>query len=139
MTVAVVDYGSGNLRSVAKALERSAAESGRRVTVTVTPDPEVVRRARELLASWQERRDPRRTLNPALRQYWASVKQCSKLFGHRDRRAFMRLYLDAGNDRSGIMRATAQIESLMNHRRLRRRGGRPRKGRLEWAPSVNTQ
>lgn len=37
--VAVVDYGSGNLRSVAKALERSGLE------VTVTDDPDVVRRA----------------------------------------------------------------------------------------------
>lgn len=36
MTVAVIDYGSGNLRSVAKALERAAAENAgsRRVIVT---------------------------------------------------------------------------------------------------------
>ncbi len=49
MTVAVVDYGSGNLRSAAKALERAAAESGCRVPVTVTPDPDVVRRAERIV------------------------------------------------------------------------------------------
>ena len=115
---------------------RDRRTKGRKInrSIALGTDPDVVRRARELLALWQERRDPRRTLNPALRQYWASVRQCSKLFGHRDGLAFMRHCLDAGNDRSAIMRATGQIESLMNRRRLRRKGGRPRKGRLDWAP-----
>jgi glutamine amidotransferase len=45
MIVAIVDYGSGNLRSAAKALERAAAEAGVSATITVTPDPEAVRRA----------------------------------------------------------------------------------------------
>jgi glutamine amidotransferase len=44
-TVAIVDCGSGNLRSAAKAFERAAHESGRAMTVTVTSDPEAVRRA----------------------------------------------------------------------------------------------
>jgi glutamine amidotransferase len=45
MTIAVVDYGSGNLRSVAKALTRAVAEAGRNDHVVVTADPEAVRRA----------------------------------------------------------------------------------------------
>lgn len=45
MKLAVVDYGSGNLRSAAKALERAAAETGLAAEVVVTPDPERVRRA----------------------------------------------------------------------------------------------
>jgi glutamine amidotransferase len=45
VTVAVIDYGSGNLHSAAKALERAARESGAGETVTVTSDPEAVRRA----------------------------------------------------------------------------------------------
>ena len=45
MTVAIVDYGSGNLCSASKALERAARESGRDQPVLVTADPEVVRRA----------------------------------------------------------------------------------------------
>jgi glutamine amidotransferase len=45
MTVAIVDYGSGNLHSAAKAFERAARESGSSQTILVTSDPEVVRRA----------------------------------------------------------------------------------------------
>ena len=39
MTVAIIDYGSGNLRSAAKAFERAAAEAGDGMTVSVTSDP----------------------------------------------------------------------------------------------------
>ena len=49
MTVAVVDYGSGNLRSAAKALERAAQESGRNVPVVVTAEPEAVTRAERIV------------------------------------------------------------------------------------------
>jgi glutamine amidotransferase len=45
MTVAIVDYGSGNLRSAAKAFERAGRDSGREQPVLVTGDPEAVRRA----------------------------------------------------------------------------------------------
>lgn len=41
-TVAIIDYGSGNLRSAAKAFERMASESGLARTITVTADAEVV-------------------------------------------------------------------------------------------------
>jgi imidazole glycerol-phosphate synthase subunit HisH len=44
MTVAVVDYGSGNLHSAVKALERAAREAGTE-TIVLTRDPEVVARA----------------------------------------------------------------------------------------------
>jgi glutamine amidotransferase len=37
--VAIVDYGSGNLRSAAKALERAARDGGLAATVEVTADP----------------------------------------------------------------------------------------------------
>jgi len=45
MTVAIVDYGSGNLHSAAKAFERSARESGHDQPIVVTRDPDVVRKA----------------------------------------------------------------------------------------------
>ena len=41
-TVAIIDYGSGNLRSAAKAFERMAAQSGLARTITVTADAAVV-------------------------------------------------------------------------------------------------
>lgn len=45
MTVAIVDYGSGNLRSAAKAFERAARESGHEQPITVTADCNQVARA----------------------------------------------------------------------------------------------
>jgi glutamine amidotransferase len=45
VTVAIVDYGSGNLHSAAKAFERAARESGRAQPILVTSDPDAVRRA----------------------------------------------------------------------------------------------
>jgi glutamine amidotransferase len=45
MTVAIVDYGSGNLHSAAKAFERAARESGHDQPILVTSDPDTVRRA----------------------------------------------------------------------------------------------
>lgn len=42
--VVIIDYGSGNLRSAAKAFERAVAEAGLDMTVTVSSDAEVVRR-----------------------------------------------------------------------------------------------
>ena len=44
MNTVVIDYGSGNLRSVAKALEREAADD-RAAQISVTGDPDAVRRA----------------------------------------------------------------------------------------------
>jgi glutamine amidotransferase len=45
VTVAIVDYGSGNLHSALKAFERAARESGRDQPILVTSDPDTVRRA----------------------------------------------------------------------------------------------
>ncbi|MEM8773260.1 MAG: imidazole glycerol phosphate synthase subunit HisH [Pseudomonadota bacterium] len=39
-TLAIIDYGSGNLRSVEKAFERAARESGRAVRISVTDEPD---------------------------------------------------------------------------------------------------
>ena len=45
MSVAIVDYGSGNLHSAAKAFERAAHDAGLDQPIAVTGDPEVVARA----------------------------------------------------------------------------------------------
>ncbi len=52
-TIAVIDYGSGNLRSVAKALECVAAESGREVRVVVTAEAREVARAERIVLPGQ--------------------------------------------------------------------------------------
>lgn len=45
MSVAIIDYGSGNLHSAAKAFERAAREAGLDETILVTSDPQKVRAA----------------------------------------------------------------------------------------------
>jgi len=45
VTVAIVDYGSGNLHSAAKAFERAAREAGVAQPILVTSDPDAVARA----------------------------------------------------------------------------------------------
>ena len=45
MSVAIVDYGSGNLHSAAKAFERAARESGHDQPIVVTADPDQVTKA----------------------------------------------------------------------------------------------
>jgi imidazole glycerol-phosphate synthase subunit HisH len=49
MTTIVVDYGSGNLRSAAKAFERAAADHGLAAAVKVSGDPEELRRAERIV------------------------------------------------------------------------------------------
>jgi len=45
MKVAIIDYGSGNLRSVAKSFERAAVDSGLNAQIAVTGDPGEVAKA----------------------------------------------------------------------------------------------
>ena len=49
MSVAIVDYGSGNLHSAAKAFERAAREGGSNQSVIVTSKPEEVARAERIV------------------------------------------------------------------------------------------
>jgi glutamine amidotransferase len=49
MTVAIIDYGSGNLHSAAKAFERAAREAETGQTILVTSDPGAVRRAERIV------------------------------------------------------------------------------------------
>lgn len=52
-TVAVIDYGSGNLASAARGLERAAERLGLGVTVAITDDPAVVSRADRIVLPGQ--------------------------------------------------------------------------------------
>lgn len=49
MTVAIIDYGSGNLRSVAKALERAASAQRETISVAVTSSPDEVSSAERIV------------------------------------------------------------------------------------------
>ena len=49
MTTAIIDYGSGNLRSAAKAFERAAADASPPAPVLVTDDPDRVEQAERIV------------------------------------------------------------------------------------------
>ena len=49
MNVIIIDYGSGNLRSVAKAIERSVRDAGLSLTVQVSANPEDLREASHII------------------------------------------------------------------------------------------
>jgi glutamine amidotransferase len=49
MTVAIIDYGSGNLHSAAKAFERARRDSGSIAKIAVTSDPDQVRKAERIV------------------------------------------------------------------------------------------
>jgi glutamine amidotransferase len=53
MTVAVVDYGSGNLTSAAKAVERAARDAGIDASVAVTADPAILADASHIVLPGQ--------------------------------------------------------------------------------------
>jgi glutamine amidotransferase len=53
MTIAVVDYGSGNLTSAAKAVERAARDVGLDTEVTVTADPAAIEAASHVVLPGQ--------------------------------------------------------------------------------------
>jgi glutamine amidotransferase len=64
VSVAIVDYGSGNLHSAAKAFERAARESGHDQPIVVTRDPnEIARAARIVLPGVGAFADCRRGLD----------------------------------------------------------------------------
>lgn len=52
-TVAIVDYGMGNLRSVTQAVLAAAAQDGGRVRVVLTQDPQEVRNAQRIILPGQ--------------------------------------------------------------------------------------
>ena len=49
MSAAIIDYGSGNLHSAAKAFERAARDSALAMDIVVTADPDAVRRASHIV------------------------------------------------------------------------------------------
>jgi glutamine amidotransferase len=49
MSLAIIDYGSGNLHSAAKAFERAARDSGQDTKVSVTSDPDDLRKAERIV------------------------------------------------------------------------------------------
>ena len=53
MYIAVIDYGSGNLKSAAKALETAANNISVKSKIIVTSDPEVIKKSNKVILPGQ--------------------------------------------------------------------------------------
>jgi len=53
MSVAIIDYGSGNLRSAAKALEAAASNTNLDLKIVVTSNPEVIKKSNKVILPGQ--------------------------------------------------------------------------------------
>ena len=53
MSISIIDYGSGNLRSAAKALEAAASNINLSSTIVVTSDPKVIQQADKIILPGQ--------------------------------------------------------------------------------------
>jgi glutamine amidotransferase len=53
MSIAIIDYGSGNLRSAAKALEAAASNTNLNLKIVVTSDPEVIKKSNKVILPGQ--------------------------------------------------------------------------------------
>lgn len=80
-TVAVVDYGMGNLRSVSQAMQAAAVGSGYQVSITSKPDE--VRKAERVVLPGQGAMPDcmRELLESGLKEAVLEAAQCKPLFG----------------------------------------------------------
>ena len=53
MSIAIIDYGSGNLRSAAKALEVANKNLNTNSKIVITSDPEVIRKSNKIILPGQ--------------------------------------------------------------------------------------
>jgi glutamine amidotransferase len=84
MHVAIIDYGSGNLHSAAKAFERAAREGGSPLKVMVTAKPEEVRAAERIVlpgvGAFADCRQGLTNIPGMIEALEESVRQCGRPF-----------------------------------------------------------
>ena len=84
MHVAIIDYGSGNLHSAAKAFERTAREQGSPLAVKVTSRPEEVRSAERIVlpgvGAFADCRNGLVAIPGMIEALEESVRECGKPF-----------------------------------------------------------
>jgi glutamine amidotransferase len=85
MSVAIIDYGSGNLHSAAKAFERAARDSGSPAKIVVTADPDRVRQAERIVlpgvGAFRDCRDGLKVVPGMWETVEAEVKRGKPFFG----------------------------------------------------------
>ena len=76
MSVAIIDYGSGNLHSAAKAFERASREAGLSDPILVTADPAAVKKAERIVlpgvGAFRDCRDGLKSV-PGM---WETIEDC---------------------------------------------------------------
>lgn len=100
-------------------------------SISIGYDRDIAAKALTLLYSWQVARNPRKTLDANQRQFWARLDECAAalpLF----RREYLQHHERAGNNPVKLLEAQASWPDKLRQLQKRRRGGRPRRGRLEW-------
>lgn len=84
MNVAIIDYGSGNLHSAAKAFERAARDSGCNTAVIVTADPDQLRSAERIVlpgvGAFKDCRDGLKAVSGMWETLEDEVIRCGKPF-----------------------------------------------------------
>jgi imidazole glycerol-phosphate synthase subunit HisH len=53
MSITIIDYGSGNLRSAAKALETAASKAGNKIKIEVSSDPKIINKSEKIILPGQ--------------------------------------------------------------------------------------
>lgn len=99
-------------------------------SIALGGDPEVVERSRRLLAEWQGRHNPARGIDPVVREVWQTIESGSMRMNRGARKVFKARCRAAGSNLHSLWMATTTWRQVEELRQLRRRGGRPRRGRL---------
>ena len=130
-TVAVVDYGMGNLRSVSQAVQAAAA--GTSVPVVVTSDPDVVRAAARIVLPGQG------AMRDCMAELRASGLQDSVLEAARSKPMFgvcvgMQMLLDHSEegDTPGLGLMAGQVRKFQLDGRLQADGSRYKVPQMGW-------
>ena len=130
-TVAVVDYGMGNLRSVSQAVQAAAA--GSQVEVVVTSDPDVVRAATRIVLPGQG------AMRDCMAELKASGLQDSVLEAARNKPLFgvcvgMQMLLDYSEegDTPGLGLIAGQVRKFQLTGRIQADGSRYKVPQMGW-------
>ncbi len=130
-TVAVVDYGMGNLRSVSQAVQAAAA--GSQVEVVVTSDPDVVRAATRIVLPGQG------AMRDCMAELKASGLQDSVLEAARNKPLFgvcvgMQMLLDHSEegDTPGLGLIAGQVRKFQLTGRIQADGSRYKVPQMGW-------
>lgn len=96
-------------------------------SLAVGSNPDLVERARRLLAEWQAVRHPERSLNNCARETWTALHQSAKAMPRRKRELFLKALRPVGTDPLQLFKAVNEWPNTLNEYRRNNPPGRPRR------------